>query len=187
MSLVAYTYAKALKESFKKEKNEEFFLFLKELKELNKVLDLSEIKAFFVSPVISVEEKKKILAKVFYASTFNERLCSFLCFLLDKKRWGELNAILSCLTDIENQMKGTLLAEVESIEPLSPDLQKSLGKTLEELFGKKIFLKEKKNCKKIIGGLRIYVQGHVFDDTLLFHLTQMENQIRRSFHDYTSE
>ncbi|MYE07533.1 MAG: hypothetical protein F4X95_02110, partial [Oligoflexia bacterium] len=126
MSLVAYTYAKALKESFKKEEKEKFFSFLKELRELNKVLDLLEIKAFFISPVISVQEKKELLEKVFplfmpnrsemdrpQASiplgkkltettegkpdqhTSRELLCSFLFLLLDKKRWGELNVILS--------------------------------------------------------------------------------------------
>ncbi|MDE0120094.1 MAG: ATP synthase F1 subunit delta [Bdellovibrionales bacterium] len=186
MSLVAYNYARALKENFKKEQEEDFFSFLKELKELKKVLDLSEIKAFFISPVIPVKEKKEGLKKIFEKFTFDKLICSFLLFLLDKKRWKELNAILACLTDIENQMKGVLLAEVESVEPLSPDLQKSLEKTLEGFFGKKIFLTEKKASQKIIGGLRVRAQGFIFDDTLLFHLTQMKNQIRRNFHDYTS-
>ena len=186
MNPVVYTYARALRDCFEKGQEENFFFFLGELRKLGEILNLSDIDSFFVSPAIFIEQKKQILKKVFDSFNLNRLALSFLFLLLEKKRWKELSSILTCLTNMENKMKGTLSVEVESVKLLTPDLKEKLIKKLENFFGKKVSLKEKKVSMKLIGGMRIHTQGIVFDDTLLFHLTQMENQIRRNFHDYTS-
>ena len=183
VSFISYTYAKAFKESFSKEEPEVFFTVVEELSQLNEALSSPEIKTFFLSPIILVEKKKQVLKKVFTSFKCNTFICSFLFLLLDKNRWKELNSILICLKKIVDDMRGYICVEVETVKPLSAFFKKELVEKISPFFNKKIFLKEIVSSKKCIGGLKIRAGGFVFDDTLLFHLKQMENQVRRSFYE----
>ena len=189
MSQIASVYAKALKKCFMEDGRgeEDFFSCLDELRRLNEVFRSRDVKAFFLYPFFSIEKKKQILKKVFVHFKFSHLGYSFLCLLLDKKRWGERDSILSRLTDMEHEMKGLVSVEVASTEALSIDLKNQLIKKLEKVFKKKISLKEKKRDKELIGGLKIRAGGFVFDDTLLFHLKRMKDQIRSNFYDNTSQ
>lgn len=187
VSHIAYTYARALKATFKEEQRENFFYFVEELNQLNKILSLQEVKSFFLSLTIPVEEKKQVLKKVFDSFQFNNLICSFLFLLLDKKRWGELDYILTCLLSMEKEMKGVISVEVESVHVLTDDLKEQLIEKLERFFNKKISLEEKSSSNELMGGIRVRSGGLVLDNTLLFHLTQMENQIRRNFYDCTGK
>ena len=184
--MIAYTYAKALRDLFTEEnKNEEdFFLFLEELKLLNQALNQEPVKSFFFSFSISVEEKKKVLKSLFDSLKFNILIFSFLCLLLDKKRWKELEAILFCLSEMVDEMRGRVVVKVEHTGGLPSSLKKKLIEKLENFLNKKVSLKEEESN---IGGLKISTKNLVFNDTLLFHLKQMENQIRRSFNGDTSK
>ena len=184
--MIAYTYAKALKDLFIQEgrKKDSFFHFLEELKLLNQVLNQESIKSFFLSFAITVEEKKKVLKSLFDSLDFNTLTFPFLCLLLDKKRWKELDAILFCLSEMVDEMKGMVVVKVEHTGRLPSSLKKELIEKLENFLNKKISLKEEESG---IGGLKISTKDLVFNDTLLFHLKQMENQIRRNFDGYTSK
>ena len=186
VSLISYTYARALKNSFSKDQEEIFFIASMELNQLNETFNDPEVKAFFLSPVVLIEEKKQVLRKIFNSFKLNSLLCPFLFLLLDKKRWKELDSIVSCLRKMMNEMKGLVSVEVEAIETLSPVVKEELIEKLENFFNKKVSLKEKISSKELIGGLKIRAGGFIFDDTLFFHLRQLENQIRRNFYDYTS-
>ena len=187
MSSIAYTYARTLRDFFKAGQEKSFFSFLEELKQLNKNFSPKEVNSFFLSPAISLEQKKQVLKKLFNSFECNKLICSFLFLLLDKKRWREFSSILAYLINMENEMKGVTSVEVESVRAIDPELKEKLIKKLEQFFKKKISLKEKFSSTNLIGGIKIRSGGLVFDDTLLFHLTQMENQIRRYAHDYTGK
>ncbi len=184
MSSVAYTYSRALASCFEKEQEKVFFSFLEEFKQLVEVLSELPMNRFFLSPTVPLERKKRILKKVFDSFKVNDLMCSFLFLLLDKKRWNELKTILICLTDMAEKMKGVVSVEVESTAPLPLDLKEQLIKKLENFFDREILLKEKQFVGGLIGGVKLRAEGFVFDDTLLLHLTLMENQIRRNFYDY---
>jgi len=187
MSAIAYTYARALKAGFTEEQTEDFFSFVKELRSLNEALNEKEVKIFFLSPAVIVEQKKQALEKVFNSFKVNALIRPFLFLLLDRNRWGEMDAILNCLVNMEKKMKGFVSVKVESVRALTPDFREQLMKKLEKVFGKKISLEEKVSSQDLIGGVKVHSGGFVYDDTLLFHVKQMEIQIRRSFHDYTSQ
>ena len=184
--MIAYTYAKALKDIFVQGDGGEegFFHFLEELKLLNQVLSQESMKSFFLSFVITVEEKKKVLKYLFDSLNFNTLIFSFLCLLLDKKRWKELDAILFCLSERADEMKGVAMVKVEYTGGLPASLKKELIEKLESFLNKKVSLKEEESG---VGGLKVSTKDLVFNDTLLFHLKQMENQIRRNFDGYTGK
>ena len=187
MSHIAYTYARAFKGLFGPNKEEDFFSCVKELNQLNTGLNQPEITVFFLSPAISIEQKKQVLEQLFRPLNFNNLVCSFLFLLLDRKRWKFLNSIIACLLDIEREIQGIVSVEVQATHNLTSELKEQLVKKLEKSFDKKVLLEEKTFSKELMGGIKIRSRGLVLDDTLLFHLTQMENQIRRSFYDYTGE
>lgn len=185
MSLIADTYANALQTSFKKEND--FFMFLEELQLLHKYLKPKEINQFFNSPMVSLEDKKQVLISCLKGFSFKDKISSFLFLLLDKKRWSELNSILTCLINTANKMKGIVLVEIKSAHKIDSNLKDKLIKKLSQFFNKKIALKETYSASNIMGGIKVCSNGLVFDDTLLFHLTQMENQIKRGSYVNTSK
>ena len=187
MSAVAHTYARALRAGFTEERAEDFLSFVKELKCVNEALNEKEVKIFFLSPAVAVEQKKQVLEKIFDSFKINVLIRSLLFLLLDRKRWGEKDAVLDCLIDMEKKIQGFVSVKVESARALTSDLREQLMKKLEKVFGKKVSLEEKISSRNLIGGVKIHSGGFVYDDTLLFHLKQMETQIRRNFHDYTGK
>jgi F-type H+-transporting ATPase subunit delta len=187
MSYIASTYARAFKGHFGPRETESFFSCVKELNQLNTALNQLEIKSFFISPAISIERKKQVLKQLFRTLKFNDLVCSFLFLLLDRKRWRSLSAIVKCLLDMERKRKGVVYVEVQAARKLPSGLKERLAETLEKGFGKEVSLEEKRSSAELMGGVKVRSEGLVLDDTLLFHLTQMENQIRRCFYDYTGK
>lgn len=187
MSYIAGTYARALEESFENLPKKDFFTAVEELKTLKECFQSPEVKNFFLSPCWSLTQKKATLKKVFDFFKVQHLVCSFLFLLLEKKRWREFPTILTYLIDREKTLKGEMCVEVESSEPILTALKEKLIKKMEKTFNKKITLREKPTDKNLIGGLKIYAGGRIFDDTLKLHLTFMENQIRRNFYDYTGQ
>ncbi len=186
MSSLSYTYAKALNLSFTDRPQEDFFLFLEELKILNKAFQSLEVKTFFLSPIQPLSRKKDILRSFFKSFKFHKLTQNFLFLLLDKKRWKELPSILTCLIDREQKIKGEVQVEVAFARPPSAETKALLIKQIESFLKKKVILKEHQT-KNLIGGMKVLLNdGRLFNDTLLFHLTSMENQIRRNFYDHCS-
>jgi len=185
MSSLAYTYARALKNSF--EKKEDFFSFVEEVTKVTTALSSKEIKPFFLSPVIPSKEKKDFLRKALNSFDFNPLTSSFLFLLIDKRRLKELKAILNYLLKMVDEIKEVMSVEVESKQKLSLDLKEKLIKKLSQFFNKQVLLKEVTPSKNLIGGVKLRAGGFVFDDTILLHLNQLENHIRREAYGYTSK
>ena len=183
--MLATTYASALRACFLEDDTEAFFSCIKEFKELNSIFSPLEIKKFFLSPAVPVEQKIESLKKVFNFSKVSEITAAFYFLLLEKKRWTEKTAIAGCLEKMEEEMRGIVSVKVESAQPLSKDLKEDLTRKLKAFFNREIFLKEKEASSELVGGVKIQAKGVLFDDSLLFHLKQMESQIRRNFHDHT--
>ena len=178
---LAQTYARALKEAFSPLEQEAFFACVEELKTLSSVLEQEEVKKFFLSPIIPVSIKKQALQKS--AGAIGDKAFSFLCVLLERKRWKLFPTVVLCLGNEVEEMQGVVTAEVESAVPLSAEFLEKLKLKLKSFFNKEICLEIKPPLIELVGGIRVYAKGLVFDDTLLFHLTRMENQVRRGFND----
>ena len=188
MSKAVYaSYAQALKENFKD--NTSFFSFMDQWQPIAEALNSSESKKFFLSPLIPLKEKKQVLQKILDEKSQGgkELLRSFLFLLLDQKRWDGLNVIAQLLEKAKREQKKEVLAEVVSAHPLSEEAKTELVKKLENFFKKKVLLHQKPVDPTLIGGIKVYSEGLVLDNTLLFYLTQMESKIRRNIYDQSSQ
>ena len=189
ISTVYVAYAQALRGNFKEDSS--FFSFMDQWREIKEALNAPEPKSFFLSPLIPLEDKKQVLEKILNEKNQGGKelplLRSFLFLLLDQKRWAGLNVITNLLEKIERKQKKVILAEVVSAHPLSKDFKAELVNKLEKFFNKKVLLQEKPVDPTLIGGIKVYSEGLVLDNTLLFYLTHIESQIRRNIYDQSSQ
>ena len=183
MSSPAYSYAKALNELLKKE---EFPEFLKCFQQISQALQQEQ--QFFISPVYALDFKKQTLEVVLTSIKSDlstpqvmELLKNFLFLLLDRGRWREWPKILQYLEKINQDLQNVVLAEVISAHPLSSDLKNQLKKKLEAFFKKSIVLRESRSSD-LLAGIKIKAGGFVFDDSMSFHLKQMELEAKRGFY-----
>ena len=192
MSSPAYSYAKALNAILTKEQLPDF---LKSFQQISPALQQEE--KFFISPVYALDFKKqalhfildllktnstkKSLPDVKYLSTHVINILKNVLFLLlDRGRWREWPKILQYLEEINQDLQNSVLAEVISSHPLEKDLKSQLQKKLESFFKKSIVLKESLSSE-LLAGIKIKAGGFIFDDSISFHLKQMELEARRDY------
>ncbi len=174
--LSSHAYAKSLMLLLENEKMKS--QFLENLKELETIFASEKINSFFLSPAINIKDKKEILKKVLHFSDFHPLLLNFLSVLLDNKRWDQLSQVSQKLHQLERERQSFLVVQVESDFPLEEDVKKVLQEKFSAFFQKNVSIKEKKS-KNWLGGIRIHAGGFVFDDTLVGHLKQMEQKVKR--------
>ena len=180
----AYSYARALKDSLKNASPSDhhppdFYSVVEDLNKLDRAFQESSIHIFFLSPAISLSAKKQVLGKVFKGLNHQGTICSFVYLLLDKKKWGQWPAILKHLNNMKEASQGFVLSEVESAFPLSKELKDKLSQKIQLFLKKKPRFQETLN-PRLIGGVKIRAGGFVFDDSLSYHLNQLENQAQRT-------
>ena len=195
MSNPAYSYAKALNEILVKEQLPDFLKFFQQIRPA-----LQQEEKFFISPMYALDFKKQVLnfilellktnstkkdlPDVKYSSSSSIHVINILknvlFLLLDRGRWREWPRILQYLEEINQDLQNSVLAEVISSHPLEKDLKYQLQKKLESFFKKSVVLKESLSSK-LLAGIKIKAGGFVFDDSISFHLKQMELEARRDY------
>ena len=186
MSNPASSYAKALNELLGKEQLPEF---LKYFQQISSALQQEEV--FFKSPVYTLDLKKQALdvALSSLKSDLGDSQCldllkNFLFLLLDRGRWKQWPKVLQQLEKINQDLQNVVVVEVISAHTLSSDLKNQLKKKLEAFFKKSIVLKENRSSD-LLAGVKIKAGGFVFDDSMSFHLKQMELEAKRGFYVHT--
>ena len=182
------SYAKALNELLEKEQLPEF---LKCFQQISPALLQEEV--FFKSPVYALSLKKQALDVTLDSmkSAVKNPQClnllkNFLFLLLDRCRWKQWPKVLQQLEKINQDLQNVVVAEVISAHSLSSDLKNQLKKKLEAFFKKSIVLKESRSSD-LLAGVKIKAGGFVFDDSMSFHLKQMELEAKRGFYVSTSQ
>ena len=203
---IVESFAKALKEILQEE-NISIGNFMAMFKQVHDVLNEKEIRPFFISPAVNREKKKEILKKALHPNGDNQQntdnlrkkegdfleynktnrlILSFLFLLLDRNCFELVIPVTKSLILMNNEKMGKITANVQTNRSLSLDLKKAVKISLEKFFGCSVELREIVSSK-YIAGLKVQALGVVFDNTTLFHLNQMENQIRSSFYDNKSQ
>ena len=136
-----------------------------ELNHLSKLIEANpEFDGFLKSPAISQEQKKKFFQRVF-TGKLSEMVMDFLMVLTDKDRLGQLRAIQSFYSDLEDRRAGRVWGELTTAVAVSDKqtaaIEKRIGKTL----GKKLSLTRKVD-ESIIGGMVLTIGGQVINATV---------------------
>ena len=171
---IAKNYAEAL---FKigKEQNSADKLYSQLKNVIEIIRNSNELKGFFENPLISSNDKKEIIYKIF-GKDFDLQIINILNLLADNKRMELIGTVYYCFEGLYENMSNIKRVSVTSAIELSSDNKNRLEKILEIKTGSKI-LPTYKIKKEIVGGLIIKIGDKKIDLSLASKISNMEKQL----------
>ena len=150
----------------------------KGLEEIVDTLSSSQdLKDFMSNPVISIEDKKSVIEKIF-AGKIDKTLLNFLKLLVDKDRFNLIDEILESYSkDVDKQKNIQKVSVISAIE-LDEELKSKLINKLAQKLNKNIEL-ETQLDKDIIAGLVIKTEDNVIDMSLKHKFEEMKKEIAK--------
>lgn len=176
MADVAKEYGRALFELATEEQIEE--LILGEIRELRNILkDNSDFLKLLDAPNINLEERVTVIDSVF-SGKIHEYLCSFLKLLTERRHSPD---VFGCFDEYEScyEDKNAIIeAYVTSAVELSDSQRQALFEKLRAKAGKTVVMK----CHvdpKLIGGIRVNMDGVLFEGTIRARLDELRNNLKK--------
>lgn len=131
------------------------------------------------SPVFTVDERRGVLGVVLPKLKVHPLVQNLLRLANDKRRMALVPEIAEAYRVMADERAGRVRVEVESAEPLSPQLEAEVRVALERLTGKTVVLHLSVH-PELIGGLVARVGDKVYDSSLRTRLELMRQSLLRS-------
>ena len=172
--LVSERYAQALLELVSDNLSKEDIL--KELLDITEsVKGSGDLNKVMTSPVISNDEKKNVISKLF-ENTTNKVILNFLKLLVDKNRFSMLESITKEYKNEINRLNNLLSINVTSAIDLTEDEKSAIKDKLSNILNKNIELEWATN-PDIIAGLVFEVGDNIIDNSLRHKLQDLSRNI----------
>lgn len=139
----------------------------------------AESSRFLLSPVIRPSVKVEVLEKVTAALALPESLKNFLLLLAKKNRLSVFKDIVVAYQQIADDAHGVTRGTVRSATVLAPEERKRIETLVGRATKKQVILTYKED-PSLVGGLVAEVGSFTFDDSLISHLTRINEQLTRS-------
>ena len=140
----------------------------------------SELQRILTNPAFAIDSRKRILIQIANAQGGSVLTTHFLSMLLERDRLGHLPGIVSSYQRLLNESKGRVEAKMVSAIPLeAAHLERLLG-TLRGISGKEVVLHQETD-PALIGGLRVELEGKIYDGTVSTQLEKMRQRIARGY------
>jgi len=176
-TLIAQRYSDALVEMAREGK----LTFEKISTDLNLIKNIlaqsKDLAAFLINPIISVEDKKEIVDKVFSAE-IDGLIVNFIKVLVDKSRFDAFDEVLDAYNKSLDDKNNISRIQVTSAFEMSEDAKKKLKEKLEEKLKKNVVLDLDINTD-IIAGLVIKIGDNIIDMSLKHKLEDLSKNITR--------
>lgn len=174
--LVSERYAQALLELVSDNLSKEDIL--KELLDITEsVKGSDDLNKVMTSPVISDDEKKNVISKLF-ENTTNKVILNFLKLLIDKNRFSMLESITKEYKNEINRLNNLLSINVTSAINLTEDEKSAIKDKLSNILNKNIELEWATN-PDIIAGLVFEVGDNIIDNSLRHKLQDLSRNIMK--------
>ena len=174
--LVSERYAQALLELVSDNLSKEDIL--KELLDITEsVKGYGDLNKVMTSPVISDDEKKNVISKLF-ENTTNKVILNFLKLLVDKNRFSMLESITKEYKNEINRLNNLLSINVTSAIDLTEDEKSAIKDKLSNILNKNIELEWATN-PDIIAGLVFEVGDNIIDNSLRHKLQDLSRNIMK--------
>lgn len=174
--LVSERYAQALLELVSDNLSKEDIL--KELLDITESVKSSgDLNKVMTSPVISNDEKKNVISKLF-ENTTNKVILNFLKLLVDKNRFSMLESITKEYKNEINRLNNLLSINVTSAIDLTEDEKSAIKNKLSNILNKNIELEWATN-PDIIAGLVFEVGDNIIDNSLRHKLQDLSRNIMK--------
>jgi len=133
----------------------------------------NELSASLTSPLVSENEKKKIIVALLADKTL-KLTADFLCLLVEKKRFKLLSAISAALDELIRDMQGIVLVSVASALPVNDRERDSLRARIEKWLGRTVQLTVA-HVPALLSGIQIRVGDRFYDGSGLGRLAQIRD------------
>lgn len=174
--LVSERYAQALLELVSDNLSKEDIL--NELVDITDSIKSSEdLNKVMTSPIISENEKKNIISKLFENNT-NKIILNFLKLLIDKNRFTMLDSITKEYKNKINRLNNLLSINITSAINLTDDEKSMIKDKISKILNKNIELEWATN-PEIIAGLVFEVGDNIIDNSLRHKLQDLSRNIMK--------
>ncbi len=178
-SVVARRYANALFALGRQAGAKELEQYGASLAQLDRLLAESpDLDKVFKSPVVSVAEKRKVVAKLLKKIAADKVMTNFCLLLADKGRLPSLRDIATYYGTLLDTEKGVIRGRLVTAVSLDAKKQGQLKSMLEKKAGKSIELAFDVD-KSILGGVVLKVGDRVLDASLRAQLAILRDTIKR--------
>ena len=172
-TIIANRYAKALFEladqtSFL----DPVYVSLREIGALLK--DQEDFKTFVYNPLLSLEERRAIIEKVFQ-NRIPKLLYTFLLFLNTKERLDILADVVICFDEFYLEKNNQIRGFLETAFALQESQIENIQQKLSQKYNKKVSL-EHKLKGELLGGFRLLTNGILFDSSIKSQLEQFRQK-----------
>ncbi len=173
--LVAQRYAKALLE-LADENKLVYDDVLHQLQDVSKSVEASQdLNKVMSSPVISSDEKKNVLVKLFEKDN-SKIVVNFLQLLVDKNKFGILSSVVKEFANEVNKLNNRLLLNVTSAIELTDSDRAMIKVKLQKVLDKEIELEWAVN-RDIIAGLVFEANDNIVDNSLRHKLQELSRKL----------
>lgn len=174
-SKIARRYAKALAEACAESKNHA--VIGKQLETFAETWTASpELQSVLRSPVVSLDDKREILVKLFAKYLFAPTTRNFVLVLLEHKRIDEILAVSTAFQDIMDRLSGRVRATVVSAAPLERTELTRIQTALKTLTDKTVMLDARVD-PELLGGVQVRMGNLVVDATARMHLDSLRDRL----------
>ncbi len=135
-----------------------------------------DLYAFINYPAISAQEKKAAISNIFKDKICDE-LLNFIYVLIDKRRTMHFEKMIKVYKKLMDTEEGVSYGTVFSVEPLGSERLAELEADASKLFASNVRL-ENEIDPKLIGGIKILVDGKMIDVSLRKKFNDLKNSIR---------
>ncbi|MGR3317965.1 MAG: ATP synthase F1 subunit delta [Candidatus Anammoxibacter sp.] len=150
-----------------------------ELKALDALLKESkDLENVMMHPGISLNVKKKLVENIL-AYECSSLLKKFLFVIIDKRREKLLNLLYTAYLSVVREVKGIVLAEVQSTIELTEENIGKLKSNLERAIGKEVEITTTINSK-ILGGLVIRFGDKLIDGSIRSKLAKLKKNLMQA-------
>jgi F-type H+-transporting ATPase subunit delta len=153
----------------------------REVAEFNAAYIGSELHKILINPAFPADSRKRILIQVANSLGASVLTIHFLSLLLERDRLSHLAAIVASYRGLLNEAKGRVEAKLISATPVEPAHVERLLATLRTLCGKEVVLHQQTD-PELIGGLRVELEGKVYDGTVSTQLEKIRQRIARGYY-----
>ena len=137
-----------------------------------------ELRDTFASPILSQSNKLKVLEAIIARTTPGQMTANLLRTMLSHYRLHHLPEVYEQFRREMNQRKGMIIAEVTTAAEVGSEEQAKLGRTIEQMTGKKVEFKFKSD-PSLIGGMVARIGSVVYDGSVRTQLQEIKERLKQ--------
>ena len=129
---------------------------------------------------LAARARKNVALEVARSLGLSSLTINFLSLLADRDRVAILPSIASRYRRLLDEAKGRVEARLVAASPLGQDMMERVRAALHAISGKEVILHEETD-PALIGGVRVELEGRVYDGSVRTQLEKMRERMERGY------